>query len=205
MTSIYLIGSLRNENVPLIGDKLRAKGFEVFDEWYSAGPEADDHFKKYHQERKISYDAALRGYAARHIFTFDKTHLDRTDIAILVCPSGRSGHLELGYMVGKGKPTYVLMDTDSDRWDLMYQFTNGIFFDINKLIKDIPKSITISQDPCVGLLSSTFRPSTKQPDCYENREQQYLIQQKGMLKNMEKISHPARQATSRQPNEKGLI
>ena len=137
MKSIYLIGSLRNENIPLIGDQLRAKGFDVFDEWYSAGPEADDYFKKYYQERGIKYADALNGYAARHIFNFDKHHLDRCSSAILVLPAGRSGHLELGYMAGQGKPTYVLMETDSDRWDIMYAFANGVYFELDKLIEEI--------------------------------------------------------------------
>jgi len=137
LKSIYLIGSLRNEYVPLVGDRLRSCGFEVFDEWYSAGPEADDYFKKYHIERGIKYEDALKGYAARHIFNFDRYHLDRCDCAVLLLPAGRSGHLELGYMAGKGKPTYVLMETDSDRWDLMYQFSNGVYFEIDKLIEEL--------------------------------------------------------------------
>ena len=137
--SIYLIGSLRNENVPLVGDKLRVAGFEVFDEWYSAGPEADDYFKKYYNERGVTYKDALKGYAAQHIFNFDKRHLDRCDSAILVCPAGRSGHLELGYMVGRGKPAYVFLDTEADRWDLMYKFATNIFFDITLLIEELKK------------------------------------------------------------------
>lgn len=139
MTSVYLIGSLRNEQVPIIGDELRKAGLEVFDEWYSAGPEADDHFKKYHKERGTAYDKALKGYAAKHIFDFDKRHLDRCDASILVLPAGRSGHLELGYTIGCGKPAYVLMDTDADRWDLMYQFATGMYFTVEDLIQGIIK------------------------------------------------------------------
>jgi len=137
--SIYLIGSLRNEQVPIIGDELRKAGYEVFDEWYSAGPEADDYFKKYHLERGITYDKALQSYAAKHIFEFDKFHLDRCDCSILVLPAGRSGHLELGYVVGCGKPAYILMDekTANDRYDLMYQFADGVYFDLNTLIKEL--------------------------------------------------------------------
>lgn len=137
MSSIYLIGSLRNEQVPVVGDRLRAEGFYVFDQWYSAGKIADDAFKEYFQGRGVSYSDALQSYAAKHIFSFDKFHLDRCDSAVLVLPAGRSGHLELGYMAGCNKPTYVLMDNDEDRWDLMYQFTNGVFFDLNKLIEEL--------------------------------------------------------------------
>jgi len=141
VTSIYLIGSLRNEQVPIIGDELRKAGFEVFDEWYSAGPEADDYFKKYHQERGIGYAEALKSYAAKHIFAFDKFHLDRCESAVLVLPAGRSGHLELGYVAGCGKPTFVLMDeaTANDRYDLMYQFANGVFFDLNSLVEELKR------------------------------------------------------------------
>lgn len=137
MTSpiIYLIGSLRNPQIPSIGNVIRAHGFEVFDDWHSAGPEADDCFKAYHQERGISYDQALKGYAAQHIFNFDKRHLDRSDAAILVMPAGRSGHLELGYMTGKGKPTFVLLEDGNERWDLMLQFANGVFFSMENLLE----------------------------------------------------------------------
>ncbi len=44
---IYLIGSLRNPNIPAIANELRTLGYEVFDDWYAAGPEADDYWKSY--------------------------------------------------------------------------------------------------------------------------------------------------------------
>ena len=134
---IYLIGSLRNPEIPSIGQKIRQAGFEVFDEWFSAGPEADDYFKKYHVELGIPYDQALKGHAAKHIFNFDKRHLDRADMAVLAMPAGRSGHLELGYMAGKGKPTFVLLEEGNDRWDLMLQFADGVFFSLEKLIESL--------------------------------------------------------------------
>ena len=134
---IYLIGSLRNPEIPSIGQKIRQAGFEVFDEWFSAGPEADDYFKKYHVELGIPYDQALKGHAAKHIFNFDKRHLDRADMAVLAMPAGRSGHLELGYMAGKGKPTFVLLEEGNDRWDLMLQFADGVFFSLERLIESL--------------------------------------------------------------------
>ena len=130
---IYLIGSLRNDEIPAIGDKLRERGFDVFDQWHSAGPEADDCFQAYRLGRKWSYREALNSYAAKHIFNFDKTHLDRANIAVLVMPAGKSGHIELGYFLGQGKPGYVLFDKEPDRFDQMYQFADDVFFDINEL------------------------------------------------------------------------
>ena len=112
MTSVYLIGSLRNPAIPELGNLLRKQGFEAFDDWYSAGFEADDQWQKYENLRGRSYKEALQGHAAKHVFAFDKFHLDRCDAAVLVMPAGRSGHLELGYFAGTGKPGYVLFDKE---------------------------------------------------------------------------------------------
>lgn len=134
MTSIYVIGSLRNPLIPEIGNALREIGLEAFDDWFAAGPEADDSWKTYEQGRGSTYSGALMGYAAKHVFDFDKFHLDRVDSGLLVLPGGRSAHLELGYMIGRGKPGYVLMDTP-DRWDVMYRFCERVFFSKEEMVE----------------------------------------------------------------------
>ncbi len=142
---IYLIGSLRDKRIPEIANILRRDtGYEVFDDWFAPGPRADDHWKEYETARGRSYKEALEGYAARHIFTFDKYHLDDSSMGVLILPSGRSCHLELGYMAGCGKNTYVLMDKP-DRYDVMYQFATGIAFNMDELILFLrnPKEIEI--------------------------------------------------------------
>src|SRR5690348_9389879 len=104
---IYLIGSLRNPKVPEIAAQLRAKGHEVFDDWYAAGEIADDSWRDYEQQRGRTYAEALKGHAAKHVFEFDLTHLGRASAAVLVLPAGKSSHLELGWMLGKGKRGFV--------------------------------------------------------------------------------------------------
>lgn len=131
--SLYLIGSLRNEGIPEISKSLRKIGLDVFDDWHAAGPEADDCWKEYEENRGRTYKEALSGYAARHVFSFDKYHLDRCDAALLVLPAGKSGHLELGYMAGRGKPTFILLDRP-DRWDVMYQFATEVFEDKGQML-----------------------------------------------------------------------
>lgn len=140
MANIYLIGSLRNPRIPEIAAELRAAGHEVFDDWFAAGPEADDYWQKYEQDRGHNFKQGLAGYAANHVYNFDKHHLDRCDIAILALPAGKSGHLELGYCVGKGKKGYILFDLDGnmpDRWDVMYLFADAVFFKLEDLVKEI--------------------------------------------------------------------
>ena len=36
MKSIYIIGSLRNPEIPLLGNDLRKLGLDVFDDWFSS-------------------------------------------------------------------------------------------------------------------------------------------------------------------------
>lgn len=133
--NIYLIGSLRNKEVPNISHRLRAEGHLCFDDWFAAGPEADDYWQAYEKNKGNTLPEALKGYAAKHVFEFDKSHLDRCDTGILVLPAGRSGHLELGYMSGKDKDTAILMAGEPDRYDVMYKFANlGVFYKLEDLL-----------------------------------------------------------------------
>jgi|SRR6185295_7991291 len=128
MISVYLIGSLRNPKISELAIRLRQHGFDVFDDWSSPGPETDEYWQKYEKQRGRSYAEALQGYHAKEVFDFDKQHLDRCDVAVLVLPAGKSGHLELGYIVGKGKPGFILLeDKEPERYDIMYLFATGIF------------------------------------------------------------------------------
>jgi hypothetical protein len=132
--SIYIIGALRNPEIPKFANELAALGFEAFADWYSAGPDADDFLRDYSKARGLNYKQTLQSYAARHIFEFDKFHIDRCDAAVMLMPAGKSGHLELGYAVGSGKLGYVLFDKEPERVDVMYQFATEIFFDRGELL-----------------------------------------------------------------------
>jgi hypothetical protein len=124
--SLYIIGSLRNVQVSVTAAHMRAFGYDVFDDWFAAGPEADDWWKTYEIARGRTYQEALNGYAANQVFRYDKSHLDRCQAAVLVLPAGKSGHLELGYFIGTGKPGYVMLPEGDDRWDVMYRFATAV-------------------------------------------------------------------------------
>lgn len=136
---IYLVGSLKNPNVPLLGNALRDLGFDVFDDWWGAGPEADDCWQGYETIRGREYKDALHGHAATNIFTFDLGHLATSDAAVLLLPAGRSAHMEFGYIVGLRKPSFVLFDAIPERWDLMYRLANGVFFKQEDLLEALKR------------------------------------------------------------------
>ena len=124
---VYLIGSMRNPCIPEIAIELRRLGFDVFDDWFSPGDQADEKWQAYEQQRGRTYHEALKGYHARQVLAFDKQHLDETDCAVLALPAGKSGHLELGYIIGRGKPGYVLLNGEPDRFDIMLGLATAVF------------------------------------------------------------------------------
>lgn len=130
---IYLIGSLRNLEIPNVAKRLRNYGFDVFDDWWSASPDADDWWQEHERGKGKTYAEALAGPHAECVFDFDFKHISRSDIGVLVLPAGKSGHLELGYMIGTGKPGYILFDQEPERYDVMYKFAKGVFFNVDEL------------------------------------------------------------------------
>lgn len=138
---IYLIGSLRNPKVAEVASQLRGDGYEVFDDWMAAGPEADDKWQEYERARGHDYAGALKGLAAKHVYEYDRFHLSRADQVILMLPAGKSGHLELGWAIGKGKPGYILLDGEPDRYDVMYLFAQGVFTSLGALRAHLAKTV----------------------------------------------------------------
>lgn len=131
---IYLIGSLRNPSIPTIANTLRSHRFDVFASWAAAGPHADDYWRDFERSQGYSYEEALQQPAAQHIFSFDRHWLDKATTAVLVQPAGKSGHLELGWALGRGKKGFILLD-NPDRWDVMALFADGVTTDIGRLVE----------------------------------------------------------------------
>ncbi len=130
---IYVIGSLKNKAIPEVAESLREEGWEVFDDWFSAGPDADDCWQDYCQLRGLSYGEALAGPHAECVFEFDKKYLDLAECVVLVLPAGKSGHIELGWALGQGKRGFVLFDGEPERYDVMYRFATGVAFSFKEL------------------------------------------------------------------------
>lgn len=62
-------------------------------------------------------------------FESDFNAMQKADTFVLVLPCGRSAHLELGWAVGAGKKTAILLDPNSDHMvtpELMYKMVDHI-------------------------------------------------------------------------------
>ena len=71
------------------------------------------------------------------MFNFVRSNLDASDAAVLIWPAGKSGHLELGYMAGKDKLTYIVIDGEPERFDVMLNFADKVFTNYEDLIAEL--------------------------------------------------------------------
>lgn len=148
--NVYVAGSLRNPDVPQVAQLIRQRGFNVFDDWFASGEKADEEWQKYEKGRHHNYVQALEGYHANDVFQFDLTHLNEADAFILVLPAGKSGYLELGYMVGRHKPTYVYVPDEPDRWDIMLKFADRVFYSLVDMLDQLEKDFHLHETPFDG-------------------------------------------------------
>ena len=139
--SIYVIGSLRNPKIASFSNDIeKTLKIEAFDSWACASPIADDAWKKHEKARGRTFEQALNGWAANHVFEFDAKHLRRCDAAVLYMPAGKSGCIELGVMLGWGKPGFIVYDKEpSQRWDVMLKFSSRIFFSRKSFFRYLKK------------------------------------------------------------------
>jgi hypothetical protein len=111
----------------------------VFDDWHAAGPDADRMWQEYHQERGFSFRDTLRQPFVLHAFDFDMERLEKCEAGVLVLPAGKSAHGELGFLAGQGKPTYILLDGEPEKFDLMYLLHDKVCYDVSELLEELRK------------------------------------------------------------------
>ncbi len=113
MSKIYLASSWRNPHQPMIVEELRAEGHEVYDfrnpghgEKGFAWSEIDPDWKEW---APAEYRAALEHPAAVHGLKLDFDAMKWADTIVALQPFGRSTALELGWGIGAGKRTALLL------------------------------------------------------------------------------------------------
>ena len=133
---IYVASSWRNPYQPDIVRSLRMHGHEVYDfrnpapgqngfQWSEIDPKWRDWGLEYYRD-------ALYHPIARHGFANDYAAMDWADTCVLALPSGRSAHIEAGWMKGTGKDLFILM-MEPQEPELMYKLANDVFGSIADL------------------------------------------------------------------------
>ncbi len=131
--NVYVATSWRNDCQPSVVEALRSDGHEVYDfrnpavgdhgfHWSEIDPDWED-WTQLDYLRGLRHDLALDG------FKKDMDALRRADAVVLVMPCGRSAHLELGWAVGAGRRTVILLSDGEP--ELMNLMVDHIATDLN--------------------------------------------------------------------------
>jgi hypothetical protein len=135
---IYVASSWRNKQQPAVVEALCDAGHEVYD-FRNPVPEKigfawsmlDPDFQ--HWDLRTYVHNLHKPLAGEH-FKLDADALDWCDTCVLVLPCGRSAHLELGYAIGQGKRSIIMLSTDQFTAELMYLLAGEFVTDIAELL-----------------------------------------------------------------------
>lgn len=141
---VYVASSWRNLEQPTVVSALRANGIDCYDfrhpapgddgfSWKEVGGTAGivgggnvlepvDNYL-----RMLMHPKAVIGYER------DFAAMERADTFVLVLPCGRSAHLELGWAVGAGKRTAILLEDPAEP-ELMYRMVDHLSTDLDDLL-----------------------------------------------------------------------
>jgi hypothetical protein len=82
-------------------------------------------------------DEVLTHPIAKAAFAKDMDALKNADATVLVLPCGRSAHLELGYAVGAGQRTVVLLDDPISEPELMHLMCDAICTSMDEVLEAV--------------------------------------------------------------------
>jgi hypothetical protein len=143
MRKIYVASSWRNQYQPEVVKLCTSLGHEVYD--FRNPPGGDKGFgweqinENWKQWTTSEYVQALNTPLAEEGFNSDFDGMKWADTCILVLPSGRSAHIEAGWMSGQGKDVIVYSPEVMEP-ELMYKVLHGIIdskSNLEKLLKII--------------------------------------------------------------------
>jgi hypothetical protein len=137
MAKVYVASSWRNETQPEVVSMLKAFDFEVYD-FRNPSPanhgfswsEIDPDWKNWTPDeyiKALDHPRAVEGY------NLDHDGILWADVCILLLPSGRSAHVEAGYMKGLGKKVYLILNGNHEA-ELMYRVFDGIFESVGQCV-----------------------------------------------------------------------
>ncbi len=135
MKKIYVASSWRNSHQPAVVQALRADGHDVYDFRNPAPGDCGFKWEEIDPGWELWTPVEFRMYLEDPIavkgFLNDMRALQDCDCCVLVLPCGRSAHLELGYAIGAGKPTFILLAEGEP--ELMYKMSPYLCADMDEL------------------------------------------------------------------------
>ena len=136
MLRVYVASSWRNHDQPFVVSELRRGGFDVYDFRHPAPGDNGFHWSEIDRGwthwSPLQYIKGLEHRLAKDGFKKDFDAMKSCGAFVLVCPAGRSAHLELGWAVGARKATAIYLPEPQEP-ELMYKLADYICTDIESL------------------------------------------------------------------------
>lgn len=132
---VYVASSWRNPHQPGVVAALREDGHDVYD--FRNPRPGDQGFSWSEIDRgwedwtPLGFRSALEHPIAQQGFDSDFGAMRWADTFVLVLPSGRSSHLELGWATGRGKRTAVMLAEGEP--ELMYLMADRLVIGLTEL------------------------------------------------------------------------
>lgn len=137
---IYAASSWRNELQPSIVKQLRAAGHSCYD---FRNPAPDEHGfswseidPNWQRWTAAQFRDALKHPTAIRGLKLDFDGMNWADATVMVQPCGRSAALELGWAIGAGKRTIILL-AESQEPELMFALADKICLTIEEVIAEL--------------------------------------------------------------------
>lgn len=127
---VYVASSWRNPIHIAVCAALRVSGISHYDFKNPTEGESGFHWSEVMASYtgdlcdQDDYKKALYHPIAERGYLRDYDAMSKADTFVLVLPCGRSAHLELGWAVGQGKRTAILMDGPNVTPELMYKMVD---------------------------------------------------------------------------------
>jgi len=135
---IYVASSWKNTHQPNVVECLRLAGYTVYDYRHPA-PDNDGFFWRQVDPNWESWSPRQMMEAFKHPLTisgfgYDMAALKACDACVICLPSGNDAHLELGYCVGAGKPTFIYAPEMRIKAGMMYKMCGPLATDMIGLL-----------------------------------------------------------------------
>lgn len=147
MTTIYLASSWRNEQQPEVLAQLRQANHAVYDfrnpndDWRrpATGDESsgfswskiDPHWQTW---SPWAFAQALETHTAAEGYYADFGAMAKSDVGVLLLPSGRSAHIEAGYFAGHPDKSLHILVPELPEPELMYKLADGVHLTVESLL-----------------------------------------------------------------------
>lgn len=156
---VYVASSWRNDRQPAVIEALFAAGIDSYDfknpeggtgfSWKQVktdtpsalvAAKGSDWEQVDEYLRMVNHPTAIAGFEA------DFAAMRRADTFVLVLPCGKSAHLELGWAVGAGKRTTILLE-DPCEPELMYRMVDFMTHSLDELVAWIAGELKAEVSP----------------------------------------------------------